>query len=325
MIIGAYTALSANWACVGITIVILLVRLAATRFRDKSFDVASLLVAVAIAISAGRIVMVYYYLAFGTSNDVLHGTREYFDESDLGRIKKGSILIIGSRIMITTFYWTQISLLLLFYSTIVRDSHWRNTIRVCWLVVLVTYIGVVLATTLECRPFRLYWQIEPDPGQCVRAYIQLFMQGISNIVLDLLLLAISWPILKLRHRSKAQAFRVGLLFILGFFTIIVGCVRMAYIHADNSYQPTRSFWASIQMLTSTFVANAPTIYGCWTIKRRRKSETLARTASRAGPRPSTVNELPFLADYPLTQPTVALIRTYESEAVDEKAWSRHIA
>jgi hypothetical protein len=324
MIIGAYTALTANWACVGISIVILLVRLAATRYRDKSFDVASLLVAAAIAISAGRIVMVYYYLAFGTSNDVLHGTRDYFDESDLGRIKKGSILIIGSRIMITTFYWSQISLLLLFYSTIVRDSHWRNTIRLCWLVVLVTYVGVVLATTLECRPFHLYWQIEPDPGQCVRAYIQLFMQGISNIVLDLLLLAISWPILKIGHRSKAQAFRVGLLFILGFFTIIVGCVRMAYIHADNSYQPTRSFWASIQMLTSTFVANAPTVYGCWKIKRRRKSEHLARTASRAGPRPS-VNELPFLADYPLTQPTVALIRTYDSDAVDEKAWSRHIA
>jgi hypothetical protein len=115
----------------------------------------------------------------------------------------------------------------------------------------------------------------------VRAYIQLFTQGVANIVFDLILLVITVPlVLKWRIRTLSQNLRVGLLVMLGTICIIVTCIRLAYIHGANSSQVTRSFWASIQMLVSTFVANAPTIYGSLKLTRRRKSEQLARRASR---------------------------------------------
>lgn len=47
-----------------------------------------------------------------------------------------------------------------------------------------------------------------------------------------------------------------------------------------SAQPTRSLWASVQMLVSTFVANAPTIYGDLRIIQKKKIEPLLRRQSR---------------------------------------------
>ena len=325
MLITAGNAKLANWICAAISIVILSVRLVATRYRDKAFNAASALVTAALVVLVLRIVVVYLYLLYGTSNDVLYGDSTYFDPSDLSTIKAGSILSLISRLLITTFYWLQICLLLLFYSSITRNVHWVNTIRVCWGLICVTYVAVVLSTFLECHPFHLYWQIDPNPGQCVRAYVQLFMQGISNIVLDLFLLAISFPMLRMTNRTWPQAIRVGALFVLGFFTIIVTCLRIAYIHAENSYQPVRSFWASVQMLTSTFVANAPTIYGCWQIAKRRKSEQQARRSSR----PEIwvqLNDSPSRTSENIPSPLpVALVRTNETGRDDEKAWSRHVS
>lgn len=324
MMVSASDAKLANWICAALSIVILSVRLIATRYRDKTFNVASALVAASLLVVIVRIVVVYFYLLYGTSNDLIHGKKTYFSHSALAKVKAGSILSLIARLLITTFYWLQISLLLLFYSSILRDFHWINTIKVCWLVIVLTYIGVVLSTFLECHPFHLYWQIDPDPGQCIRAYIQLFMQGISNIVLDLFLLAISFPLLRMRNKTWAQSVRIGLLFVCGFFTIIVTCLRIGYIHAEGSYQPVRSFWASVQMLTSTLVANAPTIYGCYQIARRRKSEQRVRRSSRPeiwvqlNNSSSRGENIP-----PPPPPPITFIGTNESDV--EKAWSRHIS
>lgn len=324
MLISAHDAKLANWICAATALLILSIRLIATRHRDKTFDIASTLVVASLVVLVVRLVVVYLYLKYGTSNDVLFGSRTYFDESDLANIKAGSILSLIARLLITTFTWLQVCLLLLFYSSIVREFHWINTIRICWLVIVTTYIAVVLSTFLECHPFRLYWQIDPHPGQCVRAYVQLFMQGGGNILLDLFLLAISFPMLPMRNRTWPQTLRVSALFLLGFFTIIVTCLRIAYIHAEGSYQPVRSFWASIQMLTSTFVANAPTIYGCYQIVRRRKSEQRARRSSR----PEVwlqLNESPSRSEDRPTPPPIAVMRSSETGRDNEKAWSRHVS
>ena len=322
--VTASDAKVANWVCAALSITILSVRFAVTRYRDKRFDIASAVVGASITVLVARIVVDYLYLLYGTANDVLSGKKGYFNASDLHKIQAGSVLTIVARILITTFYWLQISLLLIFYSALVRDLHWRNTIKACWVLIATSYVAVVLASVLECRPFKLYWQISPPPGQCVHAYVQLYVQGISNIVLDVLLLAISFPLLNVRNRSWSQTCRVGLLFLLGFFTMIVTSVRIAYIHGQDSYQPVRSFWASVQMLTSTFVANAPTIYGCWQVLRRRKSEQHTRRASR----PELWVQLNESSSHSAHGPgslSVARTRTNDSIGDEEKAWSRHVS
>lgn len=268
--------------CAGLSLVILLVRGVIARVKDGKSDISTVICIASILVVTARLIVNQFVLSYGTSNDALFGKAQYFDAHDLETLKIGSILALIARLLITTFYWLQTCLLLLFYSRIfeVRARWTTILIRICWVAIPLTYVAVVLATFLECHPFQLYWQIEENPGNCIRAYIQLLTQGISNIALDLMLLAISCPLLVVRHRSIFEKLRVGALFCLGFFCIILTCVRIAYIYAEDSYQPVRSFWASIQMLVSCFVANVPTVYGCLKLIRRRKTQRNARRGSR---------------------------------------------
>lgn len=142
----------ANYVCSSTSLVILSFRLILTRHRDKKFDLASLLTATSIVVLVARLVVVYYYLHYGTSQDYLNkSSGETFSQQDLNEIRIGSVLALVSRALITSFYWLQICLLLLFYSAMVRDFHWINTIKACWLCIVVTYIIVIVMTFTECK------------------------------------------------------------------------------------------------------------------------------------------------------------------------------
>ena len=320
-----------NYVCSITALLILTLRLFATRHRDRKFNTASVFTAVAIFVLVVRVSIVPFLLHYGTTADHFYKdatTNLSSEEQDNVRI--GGILTLIARFLITTFYWLQVCLLLLFYSSMVKDVHWVNTIKACWITIGVTWIVCVLLTFLECRPFSLYWQVEPYPGTCVRAYAQLLAQGVCNIILDLFVLAISWPLLVVKNRTLSQKLRVGTLFILGFFCIIVTCLRIAYVYAQDSYQPVRSFWASVQILVSAFVANVPTIYGCFQLNRRRKSDQRTRRASRPelwtpldSPVPSNT-EAPPLPTMPQRTRTSSVRFQDVRFDDDEKAWAQHV-
>ena len=169
-------------------------------------------------------------------------------------------------------------------------------IKLTWTTVAATFMAIVLATLLECRPFHLYWQITPNPGLCVKSYIQITLQCASNVVLDLMMLVISWPILRVKGRTWQDQLRIGALYLLGTFCIIVTTLRLIFIYDSGSGQSTRSLWASIQMVVSTFVANTPTIYGLLRTKPRdQRSEALARRMSRPEVWPQSYDILSELA------------------------------
>jgi hypothetical protein len=276
----------ANWVSIALAIIILLVRFISGHYYRKSlFDTTALVILVSIAILIARIVVSNYVLEYGTADDILLEQNIQYDTLDLEKIKVGSILSLFSRLLITTLYWLQCVLLLLFYSRLLMHIYWVKTcVRVTWVVMGASYVAVVLTTFLECRPFRLYWQIRPDPGLCARAYVQLFVQCICNIVIDILLLTISYPVLKTRGQEWWQKCQLGLLYLLGTFCIIITCIRVAYIHGSDSAQPARSFWASTQGVISTFVANAPSIYGHLKLRLRKKAQS---SGARKNAQPDT--------------------------------------
>jgi hypothetical protein len=151
-----------NWACAALSIVILLTRLAVYRNRQNAFDISPMLCVASILIVSTRIAVNYYLLRDGSANNPQSGSPSSFDAQDYAAIKTGSILAIVARLLITTYYWLQVSLLLLFYSRvlysrIIYKGRWiTNTIRFCWLTIFTSYVAVILATCLECRPFKLY-------------------------------------------------------------------------------------------------------------------------------------------------------------------------
>ncbi|EXJ72536.1 uncharacterized protein A1O5_03682 [Cladophialophora psammophila CBS 110553] len=323
MLVSSEDAKLGGWVCAGLSLVILIIRIIAARIHHGSFDLSTAICVAAVVAVVIRLIVNQFVLTYGTSNDALNGKSTYFNSEDLENLKIGSILSLIARLLITTICWLQSCLLLLFYSRIfeIRAKWTTRLIQICWMAIPVTYVGVVLATFLECQPFHLYWQVKPSPGRCIRAYIQLLLQGISNIVLDLLLLAISYPLLAaVRQRSLSEQLRVGTLCCLGVFCIVITLVRIGYIYAEQSYQPVRSFFASVQIAASCFVANVPTIYGCVRMIRRRKSHQMQRRGSRPEVwlQLQVTNESNTSANVPVS------MRETSSSNESEKKWSRLI-
>ncbi|OCT53584.1 Pth11-like integral membrane protein [Cladophialophora carrionii] len=325
MLVSSEGAKVGGWVCAGLSLVIVIVRIFAARLHHGSFDVSTVVCVAAIVTIIARLVVNQFVLTYGTSNDALNGKSAYFNAEDLEDLKIGSVLSLIARLLITTICWLQNCLLLLFYSRIfeIRARWTTKLIRTTWIAIPVTYIIVILSTFLECHPFHLYWQVDPSPGKCVKAYVQLLVQGISNIVLDLLLLAISYPLLAaVRHRTLSEQLRIGTLCCLGVFCIIITIVRIAYIYAESSYQPVRSFFASVQIAASCFVANVPTIYGCIRMIRRRKSEQMTRRASRPEIwlhlQATNESRVPVNVPVTMTRDTITSSNAYE------KAWARWV-
>lgn len=259
---GAGPAEQVNYATSALTLLILTTRIALWIWRRERADASLLLVAASVLVVAARIVANSYYLAYGNAADANAHADSYFDPSNAQAVMTGSVLVLVARVLVTTILWLQVCILLLFYARITYGINWvARVVKITWVAVAATYVAVTLVTLLECRPLKLYWQVTPDPGRCARAYAQLLTQTLSNIALDVLLIVIAWPIAGLRKRTFAEHVTLYTLFALGTFCIVVSVIRIVSVRDSGSSQVVRSLWASVQMLVSTFVANAPSIYG----------------------------------------------------------------
>lgn len=268
---NSHEAEQVGYACAALSVFILCSRIIISRWRREPIDLSFFLVILSMVVIIGRIITNNFYLEFGTTIDVLHNP--HFSESnDTSRLKTGSILVLLARVLLTGVLWLQICLLLLFYSRITSGITWADRLtKVAWITALLTFVAIVLSTFLECHPIELYWQVEPSPGHCVEAHVQLLLQGIANIVIDILLLTIAYPLICLRKRSLSEYISLYTLFALGTFCIVITVIRIVLVLTEGSSQTTRSLWASVQMFVSCFVANAPTIYGSLRVARRKRS------------------------------------------------------
>jgi hypothetical protein len=276
--VSLHGALAMNYICTTITILVLLLRLM-TGCILRDFNLSWTLVALSAVVAASRAVVDARYLELGTLPSGLDAIPVSKDQT--AYFRTAQILVLVARILVTTFFWLQLGLLLLFYTPFVRTASrfLRRAVQSTCLFQVASYIAVILVTCFECRPFRLYWQAEPRPS-CSKAYVQLFTQGISNIILDVALVVISFPLLKVRIQSKRQKLRIAIIYCLGFICILFTITRIAEITDSGSSQFTRSLWASVQELVSAVVANTPTVYGSCCLILRRRKEAL-RTSSAA--------------------------------------------
>lgn len=282
IITGTASSLS-NYICSSIALAIIILRIVLVRRLRLKLNAADWLAIISALFIICRLCVTAYLLKYGTTFDA---AREGLTSADLSsrrmqELKAGAVLSLVNRTIATAFFWLQICIVLLWYASLIQFIKWVDIlIKICWTCLPLTYGIVILVTFLECQPLSLYWQIEPDPGQCVEAYRQLFSQCCLNIFLDLLLLVISVPLLSVRVKTRSDAIRIGSMVSLGLICIAITTVRLVLTRRGGSAQSVRSFLASFQVLISTFVSNAPTIYAR-TRKHRRKRSELERRRSSA--------------------------------------------
>jgi hypothetical protein len=280
--IGAFTkhqAVIALWVVAALAFLLLVARITGHFYqqRVRKFDATAWVVLASVVTLITRTILVHFILEYGTATtDPQAGAS--------ATVRAGTIMTLVVRVFLTAYYWLQTVLLLLFYKSTMDHIPWSHRlIQITWVVIVLTFVAVVLATFLECRPFHLYWD---DSASCMRAFIQLQLQAACNILLDILLLVLSFPIAKAQIKLWPGNLQLGCLYALGFLCMIITGVRVAFIYRNNGVQHARSFWASIQLIVATLVANGPSIYGAFKVMLRRKKNELSlermRSASLGG-------------------------------------------
>lgn len=120
-----------------------------------------------------------------------------------------------------------------------------------------TFIAIIISDLTECRPFRQYWQVYPDPGgQCRQGFAQLFTMSICNVVTDLLLVLFPIPIIFFSHQTVKRKVQLILLFSLSLGVVAVTLYRVTRVVQEHGNQQLRSLLASVELLFATAAANS---------------------------------------------------------------------
>ncbi|KAL8683640.1 MAG: hypothetical protein Q9186_000413 [Xanthomendoza sp. 1 TL-2023] len=200
--------------------------------------------------------LVHVVLLWGTNNTTTDGLAAL----DIHHREIGSRLVLASRIMYAAFLWiakfTVSEFLKRLTSQVWRQKYEYVLQFIRWFLAL-TFVAVVIATLAECQPFDHYWQVLPTPDpQCHQGYAQLFTQGTSDVITDLLLVAFPIPIVLKSHMATKRKVSLILLFSLSLILIAITVYRVVEVVHRRSDQQFRSLLASFEILAAAAVSNA---------------------------------------------------------------------
>ncbi|KAM5358612.1 hypothetical protein ACJZ2D_015129 [Fusarium nematophilum] len=210
-------------------------------------------------------------LARGVSVDIINNER----------ILSHKLLIPG-RICYALFLWCLKLGLLAFYSRFVGVFPWGKLVcNTLWCFIVLSFVAVLVTTLLECRPLSLMWALnfEDTSETCHRALRNLILMAVCNIISDVALIILPFPILKhLRLDLKAKL-QLGFLFGIGGVVVAITILRLPLIFDQSVSQKSRSMWASIEILCACVVANTPLFYALLKDLQRRHDDRTAGTSA----------------------------------------------
>ncbi|MCJ1477482.1 hypothetical protein MMC13_006154 [Lambiella insularis] len=245
-----------SWWCTGFALVIIIVRLCGRYVRTEKLFVEDRIMAWSIIPLLGRMAFVHVVLRWGTNNAITTGlTPEEIHHREIG-----SKLVLPARIFFAIFIWTAKFTISEFFKRLYQGV-WKKSYEVGLQIIrwflLVTFLGVVIATLAECQPFSNYWQVVPDPGpHCRQGYAQLLTMGAADIITDLVLVCFPIPIVIMSNMRLKRKVSLVLLFALSLILVAITLYRVNGTIERQSNQQFRSLLASLEILAAAAVSNA---------------------------------------------------------------------
>ncbi|KAL9614937.1 MAG: hypothetical protein Q9167_000579 [Letrouitia subvulpina] len=159
----------------------------------------------------------------------------------------------------TTITCVKISLLLL-YRRVFSVSRFRHMAALMGVLCVAWYFAALFADIFQCRPFSAAFEIQNlFTVKCIDE--QAFYRGIitSNVVLDVLVLAIPIAMVWRLQLKKSQKVSLSCIFLLGGFACVASLMRVATIgdiqHEDLSYNITNEYiWPLFKGLNFSFLS-----------------------------------------------------------------------
>ncbi|KAK4119151.1 hypothetical protein N657DRAFT_650575 [Parathielavia appendiculata] len=251
-----------SWWITAMCAVVIILRLMGRYIRVEMLFVEDRIAALALIPLLLRMAFVHPILLYGTNN-VLVDDPLQLSNTEIYHRSIGSRLVLISRILHPAVLWVLKVVTLEFFNRLfghTGKNRYTLLLRFSRICLAVTFLAILIADLAECMPFAYYWQVVPDPGgHCRQGYVYLLVSTVCNVLTDVLLVVLPVPIVVKSRLSPGRKTLLVLLFCLHLFTVVVAVYRVPEILRDDGYQPTRTMWASAEILVATFAANALTI------------------------------------------------------------------
>lgn len=135
----------------------------------------------------------------------------------------------------------------------------RRLLYVIWGTLLSTFVASIITVFTSCTPIRRSWQINPNPGDCTIGSIWIYTYEVSNIITDVILMAVPFSLIMSAKIATMKRLRILALFSVGLFLISISIVRIIR-GRDSRSQAGHTLWASLEVFFASVVAVTPTIY-----------------------------------------------------------------
>ncbi|OAL53107.1 hypothetical protein IQ07DRAFT_609614 [Pyrenochaeta sp. DS3sAY3a] len=252
------------WVCNGIAFALFFARLILRKVKGQRFNAGDYWTMSASVFLIPRVVVSHYILLYGTTTTLSNKDRanlEALGQEQLDWLVLNSKINLVSRATLISALWSLKMVVLDLCRRMIRKLPREYTVLYTfWSILAATYVAATIAIFVECRPFQRYWQLSPNPGECVKGNAWLITYEVGNIITDAMLLALPFPILFHAKTTLSKRLRLLSLFSIGFFLIAVSIVRMMQGTKNARIQLSRTMWASIETLFASIVAMVPAFY-----------------------------------------------------------------
>jgi len=244
-----------SWFCTIFSLVVILIRVCGRWVRTERLFREDKIMLWSIIPLVLRMAFVHPVLIWGTNNT----TSFTLTDQEIRNRSIGSRLVLASRVFYALYIWTAKVTVLEFVRKIIGTTWTRfyeRAARIIYAFFGLTFVAVLIATFAECRPFKNYWMVVPDPGpSCRTGSAQLITMGTCDIVTDVVLIAFPIPLVIMSRMPALKKISLVSLFLLSLVLIAVTAYRMPATIDRHYSQQFRSLLASLEILAATSVAN----------------------------------------------------------------------
>ncbi|EWG48803.1 hypothetical protein FVEG_08466 [Fusarium verticillioides 7600] len=152
-------------------------------------------------------------------------------------------LLIPARIFYAMFLWCLKLGLLAFYSRFIDVFRWGKPVTdALWWFIIATFIAVIITILAECRPLSLMWALNYDDTKvaCNRAVGNLILMAICNIIINIALIILPFPMLRHLRLDIKEKLQLGFLFSVGAVLVAITILRLPLILNESVSQRSRS-------------------------------------------------------------------------------------
>ncbi|KAM0795055.1 hypothetical protein BDR22DRAFT_872508 [Usnea florida] len=234
-------------------------RLKARRLKAMSLNSSEYVILVALAITIVHS-MVYIYCA--TNGGMGQHVQNL---SDIEFVIFGKVTFWNQFPYIFAVSITRISILLL-YQSLFPTRRFRIITNIIGLIILLWTIAFFFASLFQAWPISKNWSPD-EPGTTVNEFSLYIALACTELVLDVVVLALPWPVVWRLQMDSSRKWKVSGIFALGGFVCVASAFRIFYYHTthtsasqDFTYDSYNIFiWTIIEPCTGVVCACLPTL------------------------------------------------------------------